>query len=112
MEIQIDFGGFYHYHDEYIDDKCDMYGIDTDNVDWGKTFVQYSVAWLHRFTDKTGIELFFDGLDSPRYYNYTTDKIKANVISDVSNQFQVRSIFEQYRAKWHSADSGCFSGFV
>jgi len=110
MEIQIDFGGFYHYHDEYIDGKCDMYSIDTDKIDWGKTFVQYSVAWLHRFTDKTGIELFFAGLDSPRYYNYTTDKIKANVVPDVSNQL-LTYINDDFK-EWANPQLVSRSGFM
>ena len=83
MEIQIEFGGFYGFHDDYIEDRCDTLSIDTDNVDWAKTFVQYSVAWVHRFTDMTGIELFFIGLDSPRYYNYRTDNIMVKVLPDV-----------------------------
>jgi hypothetical protein len=31
----------------------------------------------------TGIELFFIGLDSPRYYNYRTDNIMVKVLPDV-----------------------------
>ena len=83
MEIQIEFGGFYGFHDDYIDVRIDDYEIDFDNVDWGRTFIQYSVAWLRRFTNITGIELFFIGLDSPRYYNYRTDVILAKVLPDV-----------------------------
>ena len=83
MEIQIEFGGFYGFHDDYIVDRCDTLSIDTDDVNWHKTLVQYSVAWVHRFTNMTGIELFCIGLDSPRYYNYRTDNIIAKVLPDV-----------------------------
>jgi len=86
MEIRIDFGGFYGYHEEYIDNRRDAYGIDYDNVNYASTFISYACEWLHRFTNKTGVELFFDGLDSPRYYNYSTDKIKASILPDMATQ--------------------------
>jgi hypothetical protein len=34
MEIQIEFGGFYGFHDDYIEDRCDTLSIDTDDVNW------------------------------------------------------------------------------
>lgn len=109
MKIQIEFGGFYHYHDEYIVDKCDALCIDIDDMDWGRTFIHYSVAWLHRFTEMTGIELFFAGIDSPRYYNYTTDKIVAKVLPDVA-QHLTTYINDDFK-EWANPQLTSCSGF-
>ena len=109
MEIQIEFGGFYGYHDDYIQDRCDMLSIDTDDVNWHRTFVHYSVAWVHRFTDMTGIELFFIGSDSPRYYNYRTDNIMAKVLPDVA-QHLITYINDEFK-KWANPQLTSCSGF-
>lgn len=79
MEIQIDFGGFYCYHDEYIQNMIEIFEIDYENVDWNATFKEYAKNWLHRFNNMSNLELDFVGIDSPRYYNYRTDKIIAYV---------------------------------
>ena len=109
MEIQIEFGGFYGFHDDYIEDRCDTLSIDTDDVHWGKTFVQYCVAWVHRFTDMTGIELFFVGLDSPRYYNYRTDNIMAKVLPDVVEHLMTY-INDEFK-EWANPQLQSSSGF-
>lgn len=79
MEIQIEFGGFYGYHDEYIDCMIDDYGIDFDNVDIKATSDDYAVNWLHRFNSYCNLNLEFVGIDSPKYYNYRTDRIVAKI---------------------------------
>jgi hypothetical protein len=109
MEIQIEFGGFYNYHDDYIVDRCDTLSIDTDDVNWHKTFIHYSVAWVHRFTDMTGIELFFIGLDSPRYYNYRTDNITAKVLPDVV-KYLMTYINDEFK-EWANPQLTSCSGF-
>lgn len=79
MEIQIEFGGFYGYHDEYIDWIIDDYGIDFDNVDIKATSKDYAENWLHRFNMFCHLSLEFVGIDSPKYYNYRTDRIIAKI---------------------------------
>lgn len=109
MEIQIDFGGFYGFHNDYIEDRCDILNIDSDDVNWSRTFVQYSVAWTHRFTNMTGIELFFIGLDSPRYYNYRTDNIMAKVLPDVVEHLMTY-INDEFK-EWANPQLQSSSGF-
>lgn len=79
MEIQIEFGGLYCYHEEHINDRLHDFEIDNDSVDWNATFKDYAKNWLHRFNNMSNLELDFVGIDSPRYYNYRTDKIIAYV---------------------------------
>ncbi len=47
MEIQIEFGGFYGFHYEYIESRIEQFNdgaiyaddcYDVDNIDWQKTF--------------------------------------------------------------------------
>ena len=86
MEVQIEFGGFYGYHEEYINVRIDDYDIDFDEVDWNATFKDYVENWLHRFNSMSNLELDFVGIDSPRYYNYRTDKIIAYVEKHDENE--------------------------
>jgi hypothetical protein len=84
MEIQIEFGGFYCCHDEYIEQRIeadDSWGAEWDfgNIDWQKTFKDYSVSWLYRFNSFCHLDLEFVGIDSPKYYNFTTDRIIAKI---------------------------------
>ena len=88
MKIQIEFGGFYGYHDEYIDCRIEQFNdgviyendcYDIDNIDWQKTFESYAVNWLHMFNSHCNLNLEFVGIDSPKCYNYRTDKIIAKI---------------------------------
>ena len=72
MEIQIEFGGFYGYHDEYIDCRIEQFNdgviyendcYDIDNIDWQKTFKDYAENWLHRFNMFCHLSLKFVGID-------------------------------------------------
>lgn len=89
MKIQIEFGGFYCYHEKYIEDRLDYYPYNNDcgelyihnnlKIDWQKTFEDYAENWLHRFNMFCHLSLEFVGIDSPKYYNFTTDRIIAKI---------------------------------
>ena len=79
MEIQIEFGGFYGYHDEYINDRLHIFEVDYDSIDWNATFKDYANEWLHHFNTMTFLDLEYIGIDSPKFYNYRTDRIIAKV---------------------------------
>jgi hypothetical protein len=84
MEIQIEFGGFYGYHDEYIEQRIEADNDwdaewDIDNIDWQKTFEDYAESWLYRFNSYCDLDLEFVGIDSPKYYNFRTDRIIAKI---------------------------------
>ena len=79
MEIAINFGGFYGFHDEYIEDKIEAMDFDRDYVDFNKTNKDYAKAWIDHFNNEGGTDLKFVEIDSPRFYNFTTDKVIAEV---------------------------------
>ena len=78
-EIHLNFGGFYGYHDEHIDSHIEYLEIDADSVDFAATYKDYAKEWLNAFNSKHDFDFEFIGIDSPRFYNYSTDKIKVNI---------------------------------
>lgn len=120
MEIQIDFGGFYCFHEEYIDCRIEQFNdsityedeiIDYDNVDWNATFKSYAENWLHYFNHYCDLTLDFVGIDSPRYYNYRTDKIIAYVEKhDENNLMKIIDNDEFYH--WANPQLQDSSGFI
>ena len=88
MEILISFGGFYDsIHSDNIEEnfaiELDCRGliiVDEDyEINYKSTHSNYSRAWLDRFNKECGTDLKFVGIDSPRSYNLTTDKIIAEI---------------------------------
>ena len=78
-EIYLNFGGFYGYHDEYIDLLIKCFEINPDSVDYSETYKDYATEWLNTFNSEHDFDFKFIGIDSPRFYNYSTDKIKVKV---------------------------------
>lgn len=88
MEILINFGGFYHsIHSDRIDSLIEMnleWGEDLqqdgfDTVNWRETYIDYSKQYVEMLNEELYLNLSFVGLNSPKFYNYTTDKIVAKV---------------------------------
>lgn len=133
METIINFGGFYHsIHSELIDQIVTDY-ICTDNEDnfdqkmydnfnWKEAHEKYCIEYLDKFEDwltdelelKETPQIEFKELISPRFYNYTTDKIAA-VISEenaqeicqaVINSEDYKEEFEEYLKERTTAVSG------
>ena len=88
MEIFINFGGFYEsIHSNIIDEQIevqlewceDLQEDGFDSVNWRETFIDYSKEYVYRLNEELDLNLSFVGLNSPKYYNYTTDKIIVKV---------------------------------
>lgn len=95
MNTTINFGGFYHSHHEYIIEQAaaymvdafDEYGeIDHDKLfdfnDWDSVQVEYCKEWLNMLNSELGTNINFVALDSPKFYNYSTDVIIADISED------------------------------
>jgi len=98
MEIFIDFGGFYEsIHSNIIEEHIEMqleWGEDLqedgfDSVNWRETFIDYSKEYVHRLNNELDLNLSFIDLNSPKYYNYNTDKIVVKV-----NDEEVNTLFK------------------
>lgn len=122
QEIYIHFGGFYNsIHDAQIESQFEAYedNIDTgaNERDYTPTQINYSKEYLKKmeqFLFNKGIETKFKfvRIESPRQYNFETDKIVVNllknhqklIINFVNNKFQAELI-ELIRAQT-TASSG------
>ncbi len=98
ININIEFGGFYdsehedrfdtlvaHYFGE--DSYVDVDEIDWDSVNFSKTRENYCKQYLIELSEKilddydTTVDFKFVELISPKYYNYSTDKLDVEVDS-------------------------------
>lgn len=111
MEIQIEFGGFYGYHEENINDRLNDWGeVDCEHVNWNATFKIYAENWLHRFNDMSNLDLNFVGIDSPKYYNYRTDRIIAKVNDSDINDLMLFIVNDEFK-QWANPQLTSCSGF-
>lgn len=110
QEIYIHFGGFYNsIHDAQIENQFEAYedNIDTgaNERDYTPTQINYSIEYLKKmeqFLFNEGIETKFNfvRIESPREYNFRTDKIVVNILKNhqksiinfVNNKFAVELI--------------------
>ncbi len=96
MELYINFGGFYDsVHTDNVDNAVDYLDMqDDERVNWIATYDSYAEAYLKNLNRIFKWNLKYIKLDSPRYYNFTTDKIvceinyqdKSDILSDMGSQ--------------------------
>lgn len=80
INFSLNFGGFYHSeHSETIENNIEVYGYEWEDVDYKNTYINYCKAFLNRLSGELDINLSFISLDSPREYNFTTDKIFCSI---------------------------------
>jgi hypothetical protein len=103
IQTQINFGGFYNsYHDDLCQQAVGyslgaddpetgeiIYNTDMENFnEWQSVFVEYSKEYINKLNDELNISLKFDSLDSPKFYNFSTDVILASIsIKDILKLF-------------------------
>jgi hypothetical protein len=92
----VPFTGFYESeHDWRINDALErmvdddagavndrLLEIAWDHVNWRKVHADYAKLYAAFFSDHIGVRLTFDDLQSPREYNFSTDRIFAYINSD------------------------------
>ena len=82
INTHINFGGFYEsIHSYYIDNNIE----DFETVDYTALQTLYGTAYVDMINEELGSEIKFIGIDSPREYNFTTDKLVVDV-NEVSLQ--------------------------
>ena len=95
IDFSLNFGGFYHSeHSETIENNIEVYGYNWESIDYKRTHINYCKAYLNRLSEELEIDLTFISLDSPREYNFTTDKIFTS-ISDKD----FRALLSEYDTK-------------
>ena len=118
INFSLNFGGFYHSeHSETIENNIEVYGYDWEDVDYKKTNINYCKAFLNRLGEELDINLSFISLDSPREYNFTTDKIFCSIskedfntlLDDYDNKELFNYIEEQSKSR--SGFTSFYSGY-
>lgn len=96
MEISIPFSGFYcTYHDASLDNEVEKIFFDPsgdpypwsdalqshyDNgCKWAAVYAQYAKHYVEKFAEEHAIALEYATTDSPREYNFTTDRPFAEI---------------------------------
>lgn len=113
-EFSLNFGGFYHSeHSGTIDNNIDMYEYEWEEVDYKKTNINYCKVYLNKLSEELEINLDFISLDSPKEYNFTTDKIFCSIsnkdFSTLLSVYDTKELFNYIEE--HSKSRDGFSSF-
>lgn len=118
MKTIINFGGFYHsIHSGLIDNAAELTCTNNegdldqkmyDEFNWQEAQKKYCSAYLDKFEDwltdeielKETPQLQFKELISPRYYNYTTDKIEASISEENSKEIKNALLLSDYATEF------------
>lgn len=129
-KVSIAFGGFYEsIHMHNIDSSIECLNSDNeypeynfDNVNYKKTHLNYIKSYCYHLTDfiksEYNIDMSFNNLelDSPKYYNYSTDKILANIpanqIKELNSLMIKDALFLEYLKERTKSYSGYFSFYT
>lgn len=81
IKFYIEFGGFYDsWHSDAIDNKIESEIKDIeDDIDWEKTHELYARNYLEVLSRELGMKLKYISLWKPKYYNFETDEICAEI---------------------------------
>lgn len=74
------FSGFYNsIHSKCIDMCIESYGIDWEKIDYKATHNQYASDYVQELNRLIDTSLIFKDIDSPKFYNYSTDRLFCEV---------------------------------
>lgn len=110
VEIELPFSGFYEsLHDQALEDAIEQhfsYDYDKDedkelgedydkarwdaDINWAEIYKNYAKAYTEEFGHEFNLDLEFVELSSPKYYNFSTDRIFAKVPKE-----QIDAIFKE-----------------
>lgn len=80
INTNVNFGGFYEsIHSNIIDTYVEDYEYDFENVDYKTTYKSYAKDYIKVLNNKLDTNISFKALNSPRFYNYSTDVISIEI---------------------------------
>jgi hypothetical protein len=116
----IDFGGFYHsIHSDEIDHRIESFEIDEDKVNYKETCNSYCIEFIDSINDMLELNLKFIQIDSPKFYNFTTDKIEAEINENDFNKLKDTYLIDKETQWWNkefidyvNENSKSYDGFI
>lgn len=109
----IDFGGFYHsIHSDILDIQIDYFEIDKDNVNYKETCNSYCNEFINSLNDMLELNLKFVKIDSPKFYNFSTDKIEAEINENDFNKLKDTYLNSNEFIDYVNENSKSYDGFI
>jgi len=110
----IDFGGFYNsIHSDEIDSRIEYYeSINLDSVNYKETCNNYCIEFINSLNDWLELDLNFIKIDSPEFYNYTTDKIEAEINENDFNKLKDTYLNSNEFIDYVNENSKSYDGFI
>jgi hypothetical protein len=97
----IDFGGFYHsIHSDEIDHRIESLEIDEDKVNYKETCNNYCIEFINSINDMLELNLKFIKIDSPKFYNFSTDKIEVEINENDFNKLKDTYLIDKETQKY------------
>ncbi|MCH1473915.1 MAG: hypothetical protein L7V85_08370 [Bacteroidia bacterium] len=114
IRFLIEFGGFYDsIHSYNIDDRIDVEAHHTDeDLDYQATKENYCVAYVEQLNNELDLNLKFEELWSPRFYNFETDKIDASITLRDYKKLRKESLEDEDLKKYIEENSKSRDGFT
>ena len=109
----IDFGGFYHsIHSDEIDSRIEHFEIDEDNINYKETCNSYCIEFIDSINDMLELGLKFIQIDSPKFYNYSTDKIEVEINENDFNKLKDTYLNSNEFIDYVNENSKSYDGFI
>ena len=80
IKTTVNFGGFYNStHSDIIDNYVEDMEYNWEEVNYKETYEMYSESYIKVLNNILDTNIIFKALNSPKYYNYTTDVINVEI---------------------------------
>ena len=120
IEFALDFGGFYNsIHSSNVDSKIDSYyeggnypEYDYDNIDFKKTYNNYSQDFIYNLNSELDLNLEFTELYSPNFYNFETDNIICLITLKEFKELTTKYLADNNFIDYVNENSKSRSGFT
>ncbi len=135
IEIELPFSGFYEsLHDQNLDDAIEQHfsydyetGEDKElgddyekarwdaDINWEEIHKGYAKAYVEEFGEEFDLDLEFADLTSPKYYNFSTDRIFAEVpfeqIEKIRKEAEAHPEYKEFIKERYTSYDGFSSNF-
>ena len=111
-EFNLEFGGFYYStHSDRIENDIEMFEYDGESIDYKQTHLSYAESYLDRINNELDLNLKFKGIDSPREYNFTTDKIICEISEKEFTKLKELYLTDDDFVDYANENSKSYDGF-
>lgn len=117
IKFNLEFGGFYDsVHSNIIDDKIEaleFFKYDMpDKIDWTSVHNEYCKIYIEILNNELDLNLKFIKLNSPRFYNFETDKIEAEISDKEFNKLKSEYLNSKEFIDYVNESSKSYDGFI